>query len=81
MDDTHVVEEPDEADAEQARPIELEHQPVWRLAAHRLLGKLLGLLEAQTQDEQDEREDDADAEGDAPDRAVVSVVSRSGDDV
>lgn len=78
---THVVEEPDEADAEQAEPVELEDQQVRRLAAHRLLGKLLGLLEAQAQDDEDEGEDDADAQAGAPDGGVVGVVRGGGDDV
>lgn len=46
---THIVEEPHNRYGKKSDPIVPENKRVWGFVSHRLLGELLGLLEAKTQ--------------------------------
>ena len=48
---TYIVEKPDYADTEEAPPVILEYQGIWRLALHRVTSKTLGLFESEAEDE------------------------------
>lgn len=75
---SYVVKKPDNRDGSEPEPVEAQNEHVGGFTSHRLLGKLLWLLEAQTQDKENERKDDANAKARAPDGFVVAVVSSSG---
>lgn len=74
---TYVVEEPNNAHAKEAPPVELQNEEVGGLFPHGVFGKVFGLLESQSQDKQDQGEDDADTQAGSPDGAVVAIVSCS----
>lgn len=77
---THIIDEPDQADDEEAPAVHLEGQQVGRLGiAHRVLGRGLRLLHEQAEDEEEDRKDHADTQAGAPDGAVVAVVAGRGD--
>lgn len=77
----YIVEEPDDADGEQSEAIVAEDKQVRSLVPHRFLGELLGLLEPQTEDEENQRENNPDSERGSPDGAKAVVVSSGGDSV
>lgn len=79
--ETDIVEEPNGAHGEQSEAVVAEDQQVGCLVPHGLLVELIGLLESETEDEQDEGEDDTDSERSAPDGAEAAVVGSSGNDV
>lgn len=75
VSDTHVVEEPDQADTQQSEPVVAQNQPVRCLMSHGVLGKLFRLLESKTHDEEDERKYNTDSQASSPNRAEVAVVA------
>lgn len=78
---THVVDKPDESNAEQTGPVELDDKPIGGLLLHVLLGERLRLLDLETEVEQEEREDDTDTETGTPDGLVVGVLGGGGNNV
>lgn len=57
---SHVIDEPDQRHDEQTEPVELDDEPVRRLdLRHAILLRLLGLVQAEPQEEQRERRDNA----------------------
>ncbi len=75
---THIIEEPDEGDAEEAETVEFEDEKVGGLAAHGVFVKVLGIFKLDTEIQEDKREDNTNAEGGAPHDLVV--FSARGDD-
>lgn len=79
---TCIVDEPDEADDEEAPAVELEDQLVRGLdVAHGLALELLGLLDEEAHDEEDAGEDAADGQRDAPLGAQVLILAGGGNDI
>lgn len=54
---TYVIEEPDQADTEETKSVELEDKAVRSLLLHGLLLVLLGLLESETKNKKHDRKD------------------------
>jgi hypothetical protein len=72
----YVVDEPDQAHDEQTEAVEAQDETVGCLGVlHRVLLELLGLLDEETEDQQDGWEDGADGEACAPDGAQMVVLA------
>lgn len=79
--ETHVVEEPYDADTEQPEPVVSNYQPIGSLLLHGFFGELLRLLEAKPQDEQDQWEHQANTQTHAPNNAVMATMSGGGHNI
>jgi hypothetical protein len=81
-EDTHVVDEPNQADDEETEAVEAKDEAVWGFCIfHRVLLEFLGLLQEEAQDQQDRGENDTDTEAGAPDCAVMLIIAGGGNNI